>query len=487
MLLKRVFVFSVLLLLTRTPAHGADLDRDTRINIDPLFYSRAENKNEDLEALGPFFSYTLDGQKESWAVRPLISYQRDRDKNVEEWQFLYPLGKYRLTPKERYVHFLPLLSGKKNLGTEAEEKSARNFDLFPFFWGRTENGEPYGGVFPIYGEFKERFSRDEITFFLWPLYSRSKWEGNEKTTIAWPVLSWTTGETDQAFRLWPLFGHEEKAGEYDRNFLLWPIFYYAHDDLDTEPLTKKMAFPLYISETSATVNRKIVLWPLFNYHRNIAQDFTQWDLPWPFIRYVQSPDFTIRQFWPLYRLKEKQDLYDLTLFWPVYRYTKQDLVEEGAVKTTYRFLLLSKSEKKVWTKENKEERTARLWPFFFAKSSRDGSSFLHIPAIVPIYDEGYERNYGPIFRVYEHRHSSDGEEKLKLLWGLYRSNCKAGHCLRELSFLASWESSPEKSRVTLLHGLFEYLRTTDHKALKLFYIPEILTWSSGGQVTGGLE
>lgn len=473
-------------MLTQGPAYAAEPGQDKRVNVEPLFFLRTD-KTEDIEGLGPFFSYSLDDRDETWAVRPLISYQRDRSTNVEEWQFLYPLGKYRLTPEEREIHFLPLLSSRKELKKPAEEGLEKRFDLFPVFWGKTKKGESYGGVFPVYGRFKERFLRDEITFCLWPLYSRSHWEGNDKTTIIWPILSWTTGEKEQAFRLWPLFGHEKRTGEYDRRFLLWPVFFYAKEDLDTEPLTRKMVFPLYVSETSATKNKKIVLWPFFNYYKDTANDYTQWDFPWPFIQYGQSEDYRIRKFWPFFNLKEKPNVYDFTFLWPFYRYIREDLVEDKSVKTTYRFLLINKSEKVVWPDEDKTESTVRLWPFFFAKASKDGSEILHFPALIPITDEGFERNYGPIFRIYEYQRSKDGEEKSNLLWGLYRSNCRADRCLKEFSFLASWESSPEQSRVTVLHGLFEYIRTTGRRALKLFYIPEVLAWSSGDQVTEGLE
>ncbi|MFH1148174.1 MAG: hypothetical protein V1736_10770 [Pseudomonadota bacterium] len=474
-------ILSALLMITQGPAYAAEPDQDRRVNVEPLFFLRTD-KTDDIEALGPFFSYGLDGRNEGWAVRPLLSYQSDRSTNTEEWQFLYPLGRYRLTPQERQIHFLPFLSSTRDLKKPSEETLENKFDLFPVFWGKTGSGETYGGVFPVYGRFRERFLRDEITFFLWPLYSKSRWEGNEKTTLIWPLLSWTTGEKEQAFRLWPLFGHEKKTGEYDRNFLLWPIFFCAKEDLDTEPLTRKMVFPLYVSETSATINRKIVLWPLFNYYRDTANDYTQWDLPWPVMGYGQGENLRIRKLWPLFHLKESPNLYDFTLLWPLYRYTREDLVEDKAVRTTCRFLLINKSEKTVWVEEDETESTARLWPLFFAKSYRDGSEILHFPAIIPTEDEGYERNYGPIFRIYEYKRSKDGEETSNLFWGLYRSNCKAGRCLRELSFLASWEFSPEESRVTILHGLFEYLRTTGSRTLKLLYIPEVFTRSAGESV-----
>lgn len=464
------------LLITGCAAFNGQSRRD---NFSPLFFNQADQKEtkQEVDAIGPFYSAYSNPKEEGWAVRPLLSYHHDREKETKEWQFLYPLGKYRLTPEERYTHFIPLVRGAKPLKEKPEDGKREDFGFFPVFWGKTQGGESYGGLFPVYGQFKERFGRDEITFFLWPLYSTARWEGNKKTTILWPILSWTKGDEEQAFRLWPLYGYEKKRGEYDRSFVLWPFFFHYREDLDTDaPKTKWMLFPLYISETSDIENKKIILWPFFNYYHDRRNDYTQWDMPWPFIQYAKSEDYNVKKFWPIFSEKRKPASYEFSLLWPVYEYSKENMEEDQAEKTTYRFLIINKSETTVWPEKKEEESIARLWPLFYLKTRRDGSAFLHFPAIIPLEDEGFERNYGPIFRLYEYEKDKEGGEKSKLLWGLYRHEIKGDWSLVELSCLLSWESGADMTRLTVAEGLFEYLRRKAQKAIKLFYVPDVVTW-----------
>ncbi len=461
-----------------------------RNNVSPFFFHQAdkEQAEEKVDALGPFYNSYSSPKEEGWAVRPLLSYHHDRDREIKEWQFLYPLGKYRRTPEETYTQFIPLVSGHRAVNETPEYGKKRDFGFFPVFWGRTKSGEPYGGLFPIYGQFKERFERDDITFFLWPLYSSARWEGNQKTTILWPILSWTKGDKERAFRIWPLYGYEEKKGEYDRSFVLWPLFFVHREDLDTEyPKTKRMFFPLYVSETSAAENKKIFLWPFFNYYHDRRNDYKQWDMPWPLIQYAKGEDYLVKKFWPLFSEKQKPDSYEFSLLWPIYEYARERLEEDQAEKTTYRFLIINKSETTVWPEKNETESVTRLWPLFYLKTRRDGSAFLHFPAIIPIEDEGFERNYGPIFRIYEYEKDKEGGEKSKFLWGVYRHESRQDWNMVELSFLASWESGPDMSRFTLARGLFEYLRKQSRRAIKLFYIPDVITWGEKEAMSQALK
>lgn len=451
-----------------------------RNNFSPLLFHQADKKQakQELDAVGPFYGSYSTPKEEGWAVRPLLSYHYDREQEIKEWQLLYPLAKYRLTSEERYVHLIPIIRGTRLLKETPDEGQKEDFGFFPVFWGKTRSGESYSGLFPIYGQFKERFGRDEIRFFLWPLYSTARWENNEKTTILWPILSWTKGDEEHAFRLWPLYGYKKKRGEYDRSFILWPFFVRHKEDLDTDqPKTKWMLFPLYISETSAVENKKVVLWPFFNYYHDRRNNYKQWDMPWPFIQYAKGENYLVQKFWPLFSEKQKPDSYEFSLLWPVYEYCKESLEEDQAEMTTYRFLIINKSETTVWPEKKETESVTRLWPLFYLKTRRDGSAFLHFPAIIPIEDEGFERNYGPILRIYECEKDAEGGEKSRFLWGLYRHETKGDWHLMELSCLASWECSPDMSRFTLLRGLFEYLRQPSHKALKLFYVPDVITWS----------
>ncbi len=107
--------------------------------------------------LGPLISYEEEAGQTHVTLRPLLSSYDSPD----NYTFLFPLGKS--TGEKSY--FVPFYMRHAGVG---EHDTA----LFPVFWG--ESGErSYGGVFPFYGRLYNRFRRDEIGFFLWPLYSYS--------------------------------------------------------------------------------------------------------------------------------------------------------------------------------------------------------------------------------------------------------------------------------------------------------------------------
>ena len=280
------------LLLTFLAAMGvlvtgcAHLSPDlTPSNVSPFFHIQTNEDKESrrVDAAGPFYSQSESPEESEWSLRPFFWYREDRKNQTEEMEFLYPLGWYKKTPKETSLKFLPFYQNRKKV-EEEEERSRDYVDLFPFFWGRSRSGEPFGGFFPLGGTFRDRFSRDEIQFALWPLYTHIR-EGEIQTThILWPVFSLTEGGRRRGFRFWPLYGRETQEGEgaYEKTFFLWPVFHYQQRHLDSEfPETYFYIFPLYVSESSARRQTTIFLWPLFSFYTVKEFDYFQMDFPGP--------------------------------------------------------------------------------------------------------------------------------------------------------------------------------------------------------------
>ena len=122
-------------------------------------------------------------------MRPLLStYDSPRT-----YRFLFPLGK----STEEKSYFFPVYTRHKG-------EDGHDVGLFPFFWG--ESGEKsYGGVFPVYGKLYNRYRRDEIGFFLWPLYGYSIGDGTTRTNVVWPLFSFYKGH-QEGFKIGPLYG-----------------------------------------------------------------------------------------------------------------------------------------------------------------------------------------------------------------------------------------------------------------------------------------
>jgi hypothetical protein len=445
-----------------------------RENFEPVFlYSEDEpQEGKATDVLGPFFTYRKDTQGRDLAFRPFFYWKKEEGKYTL-LEYLYPLGKYKKTDKEVESYFMPFFSTRRDLSGEDQEKKERGFLLA--FWGETEKGESYGGFFPIYGTLKKRFGKDELNFFLWPIYSDSREGENRTYSVLWPIFSRTTGGGKEGFKVWPLMGHERKENHYEKLFFLWPIFHFEKRDLYTDnPTQIDMVFPLYVSSVSSKRVSRSVIWPFFNYTYDEEDHYTQWDFPWPFFQWAKGDDKSIFRIFPLYGYKYWEGQERGYVLWPLYWYDRQ--VEEGYRKVRNRYLLLSKDQTEVWENEGKRARILRIWPLFYYGLRKEGAVHFYFPALIPIDDEGFERNWGPLFRLYEYHRNPAGESESKFLWGFYVHRKNAMRELYELSFFLTYYSAEDLFYFSLAKGLVEYRAEGDKCALRLLYSPWPIEW-----------
>ena len=451
-------------------------------NYQPLFdYTYDGEKNiTRYNILGPFITFEKEAQKEEKIFRPFYSKTEDKKEDTSDVDVIYPLGKYKRNPEESSSRFTPLFTSRKEF-KETEGKK-KDFGFFPVFWGRTEEGEGYGGLFPIYGDMRKRFGKDEIKFVLWPVYARTRDDKTVNKDFIWPIFSTTTGEKESGFKMWPLFGYREKEGEYSKRFFLWPLIHYRNTDLDTSRPKKYRAFlPFYASETSPGRVTKSVIWPFFNYLHDDDENLTLWDFPWPIIQKGKGDNLNVFRVFPIYGYRDKEDLNERFFLWPIYTYKRE--YPEDSEKIVHRFLLISKYEKELWNKEEKGNFQLRVWPLFNYKSKKDGETIFNFPEIIPIETEGFEKNYAPIFRLYEYNSTpplspplEGGDERggrmeSKLLWGLYSHKKNDFGEFIDLSFLISYEKRGEDGSFSILKGLLELGKKNGKNYFKILYIP----------------
>lgn len=443
-----------------------------RENFEPLFLYSEDEPKEGVasDVLGPFFTYRQDKEGKDLAWRPFFYWKREEGRYTL-LEYLYPLGKYKRTEKEVESYFMPFFSTRKDL--TQEQKKERGFLLA--FWGETEKGEPYGGFFPLYGKLKKRFGKDEMNFILWPVYSDSREGDNRTYSFLWPFFSRTEGGGKDGFKMWPIYGYERKEKDYEKIFFLWPIFHFERRHLYTDdPTEMAMVFPLYVSSASSKRVSRSVLWPFFNYTYDEEDHYTQWDFPWPFLQWAKGDDKSIFRIFPLYGHKRWEDRESGYILWPLYWYNREE--EKGYQMIRHRFLLLSKDQTEVWKDEGKRARILRIWPLFYYGQRKEGSVHFHFPALIPIDDEGFERNWGPLFRLYEYRRNPEGDFESKFLWGLYLHRKSASRELYELSFFLTYYTAEDLFYFSLLKGLLEYRAEGDKRALRLFYSPWPIEW-----------
>jgi hypothetical protein len=444
-----------------------------RENFAPLFiYSEDEDREgKALDVLGPFFSYRKDTKEQDLAFRPFFYRKEEPQRTFLE--YLYPLGKYERTDEEVRSYLMPLYSTRRDLTKPETEKKERTF--FLAIWGETDQGEKYGGVFPFYGRLKKRFSKDEMSFVLWPLYSHSREGENQTTTILWPIFSLTSGGGKEGWKVWPLAGHENKKNDYDKTFYLWPIFHFEKRHLYTDdPTTIQMAIPFYVSMTSSRREHKGVLWPFFTYTHDEDDHYTQRDFPWPFVQWAKGDDKSILRVFPFYGRKYWEGREQGYLLWPIYSYTRYG--DDDHRKEDNRFLLFSKDEMDVWKNRDQKERRLRVWPLFYHREEKEGGVYIYWPCLIPFDFDGFERNWVPLLSLYEYRRNPQGASESKFLWGFYTHRQSSLRELYELSFLMTYYKAAEVSYFALLRGLFEYRTGKEQCALRFLYSPWPIQW-----------
>ncbi len=434
-----------------------------------------------MDMLGPFFTYRTDQQEKDVAFRPLF-YSKSEPARYR-LDYLYPMGGYERTEQREHSYFHFIYSTNRDLTREPTPKKERSFLLA--FWGETDRGEPYGGFFPIYGSLKNRFGREEINFFLWPLYSDSRQGEGKAYTFLWPVFSYYEGDR-QGFKFWPLAGYDRKENDYRKTFFLWPVFDFEKRYLYSDaPQDINMVWPFYVSFTSSKQVYQSILWPLFSYTYDDYYKYTEWDLPWPFVMWGKGEDRSLFRIFPFYNRYYWEGFESGYILFPVYWYNRQE--DHQYRSAVDRYLLLSKDEIKVWKKKDQRERRLRVWPFFYYRQEKEGNVLIYWPCLIPLDFEGVERNWIPLTTLYEYRRDSEGDSESKFLWGVYLHRRNASRDLFELSFLLTYYQADDLTYFSILKGLVEYRAERSRNALRVLYSPWPMEWESRTAIAGREE
>ncbi len=476
MIRKRYFLLAVAFFLGFIPFSSRAGEKPFTINVWPLFHyahDPAEGVSE-IEGLGPLFHWKGRSGRRGWGVRPLFYWTRDESDALKRLEFLYPFGKYQIRGEDKKGYLFPI-SVYRDQTFDGKEKWDLQF--FPFFMGKTEEGEDYFGLFPLFGTFLKRFGKEEIHFYLWPLYSDSLSEGVRIRNFLWPIFSSTSGEKKTGYRVWPFYGRKEEVGVSKSAFVLWPIFVKRTKGLDTDdPIEEWMAFPFYISKESKYFNSKTVLWPLFSYATEERTGFEQLDLPWPLFRTFKGENLYGKRFFLFYGYKVREgQSRKVFILYPFYRHEEDwmpDLHE-----TTY-WVFFSR----IRTGEDSQGRgqgaSIRIWPIYDYENGEKGREALNIFYLVPYKEDGLERNLYPLFRVYRWEKDSQGGVSSNLFWGLYKRMEKEGLDYWEVAHLIGYRKWQGRRSLSLLKGLFLYQSDGVSSELRMFYLPFPLRWSA---------
>ena len=458
LLLGIIFIFSFPL----SPAHAAG-------GIWPFFSYYTSEGQKEVEILGPLFLWKEDIEGTEWGIRPLVYRTHHPSQELLRWEFLYPVGKYQLKEGDRKSYLFPASASRNEVTSSRPEKRERNYAILTAFWGRTDKGESYGGFFPIAGQFKKRFSRDRIVFYLWPSYSRIEDEGEITWRIPWPIVSVIGGKAKGLF-IWPLWGYKKKADEYAKGFILWPFYVYKDEDLDTDrPVSTRIYLPFYATQRSPGARSDMFIPPVFFHQRIDDPPLEKWEFPWPFFTLVRGERVRETEVFPLFRTREEEQKKRFYVLWPVYKYEWDIMTAEE--ETVYRFLLVNKYRIVKERDMGKEALDTNFWPVFDYRRGFEGEKSFYIFPLLPLHDEGMQRNVYPLLWVYQYTRSAQGETLSDLLWGLYRRRSSSEFSSTQFAFFLRLEhEGKERFSLSILEGLIRYQGTPEGGKVGFFFM-----------------
>ena len=461
--LLRLLLFFILFSLPFSPrAHAAS-------GIWPFFAYYATEEQKEVEVLGPLFMWREAKQGTEWGIRPFVYRTDHPSEELLRWEFLYPLAKHQRKEGDSKFYLVPFSLSRDEVTSSRPEKRERNSSIVTAFWGRTDHGEGYGGFFPIAGQFKERFSRDRIVFFLWPSYSRIEDEGEITWRIPWPVISLIGGKA-RGLYIWPLWGYKKRADEYAKGFILWPFYVYKDEDLDTDrPVSTRIYLPFYATVRSPGARSDMFIPPVFFHQRVDDPPLEKWEFPWPFFTLVRGERVRETEVFPLYRVREEEQKERVYYLWPLYKYEWDLMTSEE--ETVYRFVLVNKYRIVKELDTGKEALDTNFWPVFDYRRGFEGEKSFYIFPLLPLHDDGMERNIYPLLWVYRYTRSPQGETLSDLLWGLYRRRHSAEFLSTQFAFFLRIErKGKERFSLSILEGLIRYQGTPEGGKMGFFFM-----------------
>jgi hypothetical protein len=431
-----------------------------------------------IHSLGPFLKHETKGAETEYAFRPFF-YRAFDDAGSSQTEVLYPVMTIKSHPDSTRVNILQLFS--HDFGSR-ESGSTNRFYLFPFlFYGAPdEEQDGYFAFFPFAGKMYNWFGRDEIHFFLFPLYGQTHRQDRQIDNLLWPFFARVSGREESGYKFWPIYGQSEKTGHYRKSFFLWPIFFSEDLELETDtPVRRRAAFPFYMSIDSAEKSEQFVLWPFFSERVDNVQNYTEWNFPWPLIRVTRGETRYGYRLLPFRSDETVEANRKRWYLWPVYKIedTQTEKFERRRDRVLY-FLYSDMREE--WYQTGEEKRRVALWPLF-GYSRAKGVSHFHVFALLePFFpaNNAIERSWAPLWRIYQQKWDQRGNRIISLFWNLYWQEKRDQAIAWELFPLLEYQQTgSEEIDFRILKGLLRYQSGQDGKSLKLFYLPWGLSWS----------
>jgi hypothetical protein len=437
----------------------------------------------NLAILGPLLKFQHRGDDRDLAVRPFYYGTANQQNGTAAAEYLYPLATSGTSPEAAKLQVLELY--QKNIyRRDEEEKREQGTMLFPFYiTGSSAKYGLYTSIFPFYGDLYERFWRDEYHYFMFPFYGRTVKNGTTIRNYLYPFFSTTEGEKESGYQLWPLYGQSAKEGVYRKRFILWPFFLKETSGLDTDdPVKRFYLLPLYAATDSKKSTSRYYMWPFFGRKSDTEGNQEERDYFWPFWRTIRGEKRTLDSYLPFYSLDQRAETRKRWILWPLYKHEDIDSTVFRQERDRFLYFLYT-DDRQSWPNAAGERRRIASWPLFLYKVDTRGVKSLSLPApIEPILDrEGVERNWAPLWRLYQQKWNDSGDSAVSFLWNLYWHERRGADISCEIFPFLAYRSEEKRSDLRIIKGLVRFRDDGGRKRVTFFWLPFGFHW---GKETG---
>ncbi len=468
-----VLILSGFLLPAGLSAYSGDT---TQYTLGPIGEYRSSGSVDytSLHLLGPIVKYESKADEYDVALRPLFYHSAATDREACLTDVLFPVFQYKRDENTRSFNIFRLINFETERGSD---NNGSSFSIFPLVLYRKAESRPTSlSIFPFGGKLYDRFGRDEISYALWPLYITTLKRQTRVKNYLWPFFATISGDRpdEKGYKVWPLYGHAEKPGVYRKTFLLWPFWFNYDERMNTaDPVSKRYFFPFYLYRESPNLSRRTVLWPFFSYLDDRVKGYTEWNYPWPFWQKAEGDFKHGWKFLPFASDMTRNDNRTRWFLWPLVKYENQRYDEMTRRKLKIFFFLYRDLKETYIEPERERYRRTLLWPLFGYQKKKGVSHFYTLALIEPLApdSEGVERNWSPLWRIYQKKWDDNGNSVTSLLWNLYWSEFRNDAAAWELFPLFSWRQEEDQKKWSFLKGLIGYESDAGGRRLKLFYIP----------------
>ncbi len=421
-------------------------------------------------ALGPFlFSQALAPAGRVSGFRPFYVERKAGDGGIAEATVLYPLFYYRAYGPNYEWSVFKLINhfGRKDGESVRPATEEEDFDVWPFYFSGVtpDKKTSYRALFPIGGTLMHRFSRDRISFVLWPLYLQTEKAGAVTTSTPWPIFHTTRGAA-QGFALWPLYGREDRPGFYHREYYLWPLAWNntilpAPDaPPGTSPVRQSGFLPFYTSDRGPDAVSENFLWPFFGYTDRTApfrDHVTRYF--WPFFVQGRGEEHFINRWGPFYTHSIIKG-YDKTwVIWPLWR--RAHWTAEGVAQTKtqfYYFIYWGLEQRSLSNPNAAPARKIHIWPLLSYWDN--GAGRRQWQAISPLevffpHNDDVRQAWTPLFSIFKYDQQAPGETRWSFLWDgvTWKRSVAENRSEFHLGPLFGIQNAPGERRITLLGGV----------------------------------